>query len=304
MRRTHLTADAAALAAGLLLCGCGVLAPTGNPMLVAHRAGAGNWPENSRTAVRGSVAANYPAIEFDLVLTKDRTPVLSHDPSLSTTLCTRADGSALLAEPVYLKDLTLAELWGGYRCGGVPDPASPSAQVVADTHLSLDELLNEVSTRPGMLLHLDVKFEPGHTLDAEIFADEIIDRMRAPWVQNPWYMSSAQPEFIQAARARGAPVSYTLPRNFPGLGSTASAVVDEVLGKMGVADLIGLARQTGATGLDLAYQIADRAVVDAARREGLSVQIWTLNEAALLEQYCRWPVDQVITDYPERAPCL
>lgn len=291
-------------ACGVLLSGCGVLAPTGTPTVIAHRAAAGNWPENSRTAVRASIAAGYPGMEFDLVLTKDRVPVLSHDPSLSTTLCTRADGSALPAEPVYLKDLTLDELWAGYRCGGVPDPNSPGAQVVADTHLTFDELIAEVRTRPRMLLQFDVKYAPGQTLDAVTYAEEILGRWRASGRPNPWYMSSAEPEFIRAATERGAPVSYTLPRNYAGLGTTASAVVDEFMAKIGAADVIGLARQTGATGLDIAYQIADRAVLDAARREHLTVQVWTLNDAGLLGHYCNWPVDVLISDYPERAPCL
>src|SRR5262245_57215457 len=91
----------AAIAAVILAAGCGALAPPGDPLVVAHRSGAGNWPENSRTAVRGAVAAGYGGIEFDLVLTSDRIPVLSHDAALNPQLCTRADGTALGADPVY-----------------------------------------------------------------------------------------------------------------------------------------------------------------------------------------------------------
>jgi glycerophosphoryl diester phosphodiesterase len=294
----------ASLAAALLLSGCGALAPPGDPLLVAHRAGAGNWPENSRTAVRNAVAAGYAGIEFDLVLTSDRVPVLAHNPSLNVELCARADGSALGAEPIYLKDLTLQELLAGYRCGGLADPLHPSAQVLADTHLTLDELIAEVTGHPDLLLHFDVKFEAGKTLDATTFADEILGRWRAAGLPNPWYMSSSQPEFIEVATGRGARVSYTLPRPIPGAGSTGNAVVGELLGKLGLADQIGLARQSGATGLNVAYQVVDRAVIDAARREGLTVQVWTVNEPALLDFYCRWPIDVLITDYPERAPCL
>lgn len=292
------------IAAALLASSCGALAPPGTPLVVAHRSGAGHWPENSRTAVRGAVAAGYAGIEFDLVLTSDRVPVLSHDPSLNPRLCTHADGSALAwTDPVYIKDLTLQELHAGYRCGGLADPENPTAQVVADTHLTLDELIAEVAGHPDLLLHFDVKFEAEKTLDATTFADEILGRWDAAGFPNPWYMSCSQPEFIGVAAGRGARVSYTLPRPI-GAGSTGNAVVGEVLGKLGVADQIGLARQSGAAGLNVAYQVVDRAVVDAARREGLTVQVWTLNDPALLDFYCRWPVDVLITDYPERSPCF
>ncbi|HZN91699.1 MAG TPA: glycerophosphodiester phosphodiesterase family protein [Myxococcales bacterium] len=297
-----MTSIAAAL---LAAAGCGALPPAGfPPLVVAHRSGTGNWPENSRTAVLGAVAAGYPGIEFDLVLTSDRVPVLSHDAALNPQLCTRADGTALGTDPVYIKDLTLQELHAGYRCGGVPHPDHPSAQVVADMHLTLDELIAAVEGHPDLLLHFDVKFEPERTLDATTFADEILGRWSTSGLPNPWYMSSSQPEFIGIATERGARVSYTLPRNVPGAGSTGSAVIGEVLAKIGVADQIGLARQSGATGLNVAYQLVDRAVVDAARREGLTVQVWTVNAPDLLDFYCRWPMDTLITDYPERASCL
>ncbi|HEY8207377.1 MAG TPA: glycerophosphodiester phosphodiesterase family protein [Myxococcaceae bacterium] len=288
----------------LLSSGCGALAPPGNPLVVAHRSGAGNWPENSRTAVRNAVAAGYEGIEFDLGLTKDRIPVISHNVALNPVLCAHADGTPLGTTPVYIKDLTLQELRSGFLCGGLADPDNPSAQVIADIHLTLDELIGEVSARPDLLLHFDVKFEPEKTLDATAFADEILGRWSAAGLPNPWYMSCAFPEFIRVAADRGAHVSYTLPRPVPALGSTGGAVAGDVLGKLGVGDFIGLARQSGAAGLNVAYQVADRAVVDAAKREGLTVQLWTVNDPAALDLYCHWPIDVLITNYPERAPCF
>ncbi len=291
-------------AAVLLASGCGALAPSGSPLVAAHRSGAGNWPENSRTAVRNAVAAGYAGIEFDIGLTKDRIPVISHNVALNPELSTHADGSPLGTTPVYIKDLTLQELRSGFVCGGLTDPANPTAQVVADTHLTLDELIAEVAASPNLLLHFDVKYEPETTLDATAFADEILGRWNAAGLSNPWYMSASYPELIRIAAGRGARVSYTLPRPVPALGSTGGAVLGDVLGKLGVGDFIGLARQSGAAGLNVAYQVADRAVVDAAKREGLTVQLWTVNDASALDLYCHWPIDVLITNYPERAPCF
>jgi hypothetical protein len=117
-------------------------------------------------------------------------------------------------------------------------------------------------------------------------------------------MSSAYPEFIRIAAGRGAQISYTLPRPVPAIGSTGGAILGEVLGKLGVADFIGLVRQSGATGLNVAYQVVDRAVVDAARRDGLAVQVWTVDDPGQLDFYCHWGIDQLITNYPERASCF
>ena len=51
-----------------------------------------------------------------------------------------------------------------------------------------------------------------------------------------------------------------------------------------------------------AYQVADRRLFEVAQGEGMRMMLWTLNTEALLAQYSRWPVDALITDYPERAP--
>lgn len=46
--------------------------------VVAHRGGAGQWPENSLEAFTNSVAAGYDGIETDLLFTVDGQPVMSH----------------------------------------------------------------------------------------------------------------------------------------------------------------------------------------------------------------------------------
>ena len=88
-----------------------------SPLIIAHRAGGGQWPQNSRTAVMNSIARagaqdpakRYHGIEIDIVLTKDGHPVLSHDPWVHETLCQTAAGDPI-GERILIRDLTLAEL--------------------------------------------------------------------------------------------------------------------------------------------------------------------------------------------------
>ena len=187
----------------------------------------------------------------------------------------------------------------------MPDPEHPDAEVVADTHLTLDELIDAVDVHDddGVLLHFDVKYDPERTLDADAFAEEIIGCWNASGLPNPWYMSAGHPDFIRAASGR-VPRLVHAPPHRPRRRQHGERHRGRAAGQLGVADQIGLARQSGAAGLNVAYQVVDRAVVDAARREGLTVQVWTVNDPALLGFYCRWPVEALITDYPERAPCL
>lgn len=294
---------AAVVLAASLASACGWM-DAGKPMVVAHRSGAGNWPENSRTAVRSAIARRYPGIEFDLILTKDRIPVISHEPDVYPLLCTRADGSPLPAERILIKDLTLAELQAGFRCGGLRNPDHPNAEPVADTYLTLDELIDEVRAVPQMLLHFDVKYDPVLTLDAQAFAAEIVGRWRAAGLPNPWYASCNEPACIQALRAQGAEAMLTWPKFAAGENSTAGGIRTEIVAQLGLTDAITQARSAGASGLNMAYQLIDRRIIDAAQREGMKIQVWTVDSAAALGTYCRWPEEILITDYPERAPCL
>jgi glycerophosphoryl diester phosphodiesterase len=200
-------------------------------------------------------------------------------------------------------DFTLAELTSGFLCGGLVDEGTPDAELVADTLMSFDELIQEVRAAPGMHLQFDIKYQAGETLEAGVFAGEIVGRWRAAGRPNPWYASCSDPACIQAFRGEDADARLTWPEFPAGANTTVVAISSEVLSQLGLADPVGLASSAGATGLDAAYQVMERRLVEAARRRGMKTTLWTLNDLAPLETYCHWPVDVIISDYPERAPC-
>lgn len=287
----------------LLVTACGEVSEP-RPLLIAHRAGSGYWPENSRTAVLGSIQRRYPGIEVDVTLTKDGVPVLAHDPWLNETLCTTVDGAPLPGR-VLIKDLMLEQLREGYRCGGVANPDAPEAQVVADTLMTLDELLDALAEAPEMLLHLDLKCQPELTPSAEEFAEQIMTRWWAHGLPNPMYVDSGWPEVLEAFRARG-PVTTTLSwPKFPAEDSATLIVLEhELITRVGANDMVAAALKAGSDGVVIPYQMADQHLVEIAHREGLKVQLFAPNTRELLEYFCDWPVDVLITDFPEEAPCL
>ncbi|MEQ8275070.1 MAG: glycerophosphodiester phosphodiesterase family protein [Deltaproteobacteria bacterium] len=281
--------------------GCGFLDPAGTPTVVAHRAAAGYWPENSRTAVEGSVARGYPMIEVDVVVTADGVPFLHHDPWVSETLCRRADGSEI-GERIFIRDLTAAELVADYRCGGVADPSTPDAEVVSDTVLPLEEFFTIASAKSEIALYLDLKYAPDETVPLDVFAPAVKDALVG--VPNVVYVESTFDEGVAAFADTPVKTLRGWPRFPPGGSGVGQAIGAELASTLGFADILDAAHDAGADGVTTAFQVLDWPSARAARHEGLEVVVFTLNSEAELSRYCAWPVDFVISDYPERAPCL
>lgn len=285
------------------LAACGEPGPP--PRIEAHRAAAGYWPENSRTAVRESIAAGFEAIEVDLVLTRDQVPVLSHDPALSPERCTRSDG-APLEDEVPIRELTLARLQEEYLCGGLPDPEHRNALVVAEPPATLDELLELLrEAPPELLVHLDLKQEPGRTAAPEVFAEQILGRLLAADRPQPFTVSSARPEVLRAfdaeARQLGldVPGALLLPDFSGDRSTTAVALAQEARLLTGGLDYVAAAREASARAVSLRWELVDRTQLLAAKREGLEVHLWTVNDPDLLRALARrGEVDALITDYP------
>jgi glycerophosphoryl diester phosphodiesterase len=286
----------------LLVSACGFL-DAGDPVIEAHRSGAGYWPQNSRLAVTSALVQGFPSLEVDLVLTADHVAVLSHDPWLHKT-CTHSDGSPL-DRRIHIRDLPLGDLQADYVCGGLPDSEFPEAEVLAEPVLSFPDFLELVSEFPDVRLHLDVKVEPGDTPRADAFADAMLPLLRDPQLENPWLLSANLPGVIREFESRGGVETVLIwPRFPPGSSDVAIALENEAATALGVRDLVALVRDAGADGIAIPYQLIERRQVEALRDEGVRVQVWTPNSPALLKHYCRWPLDALITDYPGRAPCL
>jgi len=294
------------LACALLLAtGCGFLDAPGVPRVVAHRAGSGNFPENSRAAVQAALERGYAGIEVDLCLTKDGVPVLSHDVWLKPALCTRADGTRLPeGSRLLLRDLTLEELRRDYRCGGLRDPEKPDAELLADQHMTLEELLEALRGHPDVTLQLDVKQDPVFTASAEEYATAILGEWNAARLPNPWFVTATRGELLRAFEAR-QPVETLLiwPMFTADSNTTVVGVTEELKRALGVQELVRLARDAGADGIAVSYGVADRAALEQVRQAGMKTAVWTANTPGQLATYCRWPLDYLITDYVERAPC-
>jgi glycerophosphoryl diester phosphodiesterase len=290
------------------LSGCGWPGPAGPIRVEAHRAGAGYWPGNSAIALEKSIAADYDGVEFDLLLSADDVPILSHDPYLDGDRCTTNLYSPLRQE-VRIRDLTEQELRDGFLCGGLPDPEHPNAALLAAPLMTFDEAISALEfASADLFVHLDVKVEEPLTATAEVSATAILERWVHADLPNPWLVSANQAATLLAFKAAGAELGVDVTTQLilpfhPTGGSQAHTALSYTLPNvLGTQELVALAREAEADSVAIHHELATRHSVRVARAEGLEVVLWTLNDRAALHDYLEWGIDGVITDYPADIP--
>ena len=80
------------------------------PLNIAHRGGAGLWPENTLFAFVNAAKAGYDGAELDVQLTRDGRLAVFHDFRLSPALCRRPDGRWVRRNLPLIRDLDFSEL--------------------------------------------------------------------------------------------------------------------------------------------------------------------------------------------------
>lgn len=274
---------------------------------VAQGAGAADWPSSSRAAVTAALEAGVPALEVDVFVAGDRTPVLHATPYLNEDTCRTADGQAL-GERVWLLQITTEDLLENYRCGAAPDPEHPDAALVEEPLLTLDAFADLLVDHPEVRVVLDVQQWANVSHPPAMTAAEVLERWWRADLDNEvlWTTAStdAASALLDRGTANGRSVEVWLgwphfpPRSAPwlvGLGRTVTTT-------LGLEDARAAASSVGATGLVLPVSLAEAEAVDAAVADGLGVAIGPVLTRAEHRAFGSWPVDFLLSPMPGGPP--
>jgi glycerophosphoryl diester phosphodiesterase len=284
-----------------------------SPLIIAHRAGGGQWPQNSRTAVLNSIAgatkesavAGLDGIEIDIVLTRDRIPVLSHDPWVHTTLCTTASGTPIDGR-ILIRDLTLTELQSQYLCGGVADKEFSEVIPKAEKVMTLAEVIEALKAVPQMILYLDVKIDGDLTAGAADYAGAISTLWAAAGISNPLYIEGPSAASLKAYRS-AIGKDFTAVLSYPPFSAaenfTFTVIKARWLTRLRLRTPLSKARAAKAGAVAGPTQVITWDTARQARDNGVAVILFSPNSKKEFDRYCTWPVDVLITDYPELGHC-
>jgi glycerophosphoryl diester phosphodiesterase len=283
-----------------------------SPLILAHRAGGGQWPQNSRTAVMNCIAGakdpdrRYHGIEVDIALTRDGHPVLSHDPWVHTTLCRTAAGGPI-GRRILIRDLTLAELQSQFICGGVPDKDFPRVLPKAEKIMTLGEVLAAIKRVPEMVLYLDIKIDGDKTASAEDYARAISRLLQTTRLPNRLYIEGPAAGSLSAYRSIIG-TKFVAVLSYPPFSTNENFVYTALkarwLTKLNLSSPLDKARVAKADAVAGPKQVITWSAAKKTRDNAIAVILFAPNTQKDLDRYCAWPVDVLITDYPNLGQCL
>jgi len=215
--------------------------------------------ENSLSAFRRAVAEGYHYLETDVHVTSDGVVVVHHDPDLDRT----TDGSGLIAA---LPWRTVRQA----RIGG------------REPVVRLEDLLEEL---PGALFNIDVK--------AEAAAAPLVDTLRrAGALHRVCVASFSEPRLARIRRVAGAEVLTSMGTSAIArfwMSGRLPAVLFRNTGRRRIAQVP--LRQGRLT-------VVDRRLIAVARRRGIEVHVWTIDDPAQMHELLDLGVDGIMTDRP------
>lgn len=277
----------AALLASAVLVAAPAAAQAPDFDLQAHRGGRGEATEQSLRAFARSLELGVSTLELDVVLTRDRQPLVWHDPTIAAEKC--ADTApAFAGDPQYpyvgklVHDLTLAQI-RTLDCGRRLDDF-PNAEVVPG---------NRIATLPQVFALADfyradaVRYNIETKVDADEpepqeFVDVILAAVRAA--------GKVERVDIQSFDWRTLPLVHRAEPSIP-----LVALYDE----QAPADPLIGALTVGADAVSPDYRlVAGKPYVDRAHALGLKVIPWTVDDVDAMRRQIGYGVDGIITDYP------
>lgn len=320
-RRARLTR----LAAGILLAGMTAACQTTSgggtaadqavlegATVVGHRGAAGLRPENTLPAVEAGLAAGADAVEVDVQLSANGVPVVYHDLRLKPALTRGPDGDWLAEPGPAVSGLTVAAL-RRYDVGRL-DPRNdyakryPAQQAVDGTRIpTLAQVLEAVKATGGAEVWIELKTDPTRAAssDPRALAQATLDALDKAGMTGRAKLLSFDWRGLAAAEGSGVPRVFLTAAfdNFDTLQEGAPGASPWLAG-IDVDDYASVPAAVAAAGGDwwapYYRQLGGRQGVAAARANGLSVGVWTVDDRGDAVRLVRLGVDAVITDRPDR----
>lgn len=252
----------------------------GRPLVIAHRGGAGLWPENTLHAFERAAELGADVIELDVRRTADGALVVMHDATVERTTDGRGRVDSLTLDE--LRRLDAAHRW---------TPDAGKTHPLRGRGLRVSTLAEVFEKLPGARFNIEPKDESGASVEG--LCKVIREHGAAERVVVGSFRQSLLEEFRRACpgvatSAGPAEASKFLALYQAGLAASYSPAMQA----------LQLPEYAGGV------RVLTRGFVEAAHGRNLEVHAWTINDAADMRRLLDAGVDGIMTDYPDRLLAL
>jgi glycerophosphoryl diester phosphodiesterase len=249
-----------------------------HPQVIAHRGGAGLWPENTLYAFEQASKLGVDMLEMDLHLSRDGQLVVIHDATLERT--TDGQGEVAMYSLAQLQRLDAGYQWSPdaglshpYRNQGLNIPSFNAVLQRFPEQLKVVEIKVPDAGMEAKLCTALQQHEQTQRVIVGSFHDRSLKLFRELCPQ-------------VATSAGSGEVRRLLALNWLRLDAWMAMPAYQVLQIP--------QRHNG-------IQVASPRLIQRAQERGLNVQFWTINDTADMRRLLDQGTDGLITDYPDRA---
>lgn len=286
--------------------------------LIGHRGARGVMPENTMEGFAFTYRIGVVAFEFDVVLTRDQIPVITHNHRLANAATRAPDGNWKTGAEPKVADLTFDELQT-LDVGGLDGQSEYGQRFSDQAFMSgvriprLCDLL-DMAAQPehaDMHLLLELKSDPDIKDDTSARAQvvaSVVQEVRKRHLEPRTVLHSFDWDLLDECRRQAPemPTSYLseLPGNVDEPGEDSATLVGPDYAALTVSVPQAI-KDAGGQMWCPYYMDVTPDLVSEAHALGLLVSTWTVNDKADIEAMIDAGVDGIVSDYPGRVQhCL
>lgn len=259
-----------------------------------HRGCRGLMPENTIPAMLHALGLGVTTLEMDVVITKNKKVILSHEPWFGEAITTKPDGSFMgpREERKYNIYWMTYEETKTFDVGMKPHPRFPQQQKMKVTKPLLADVIDSVNKdmmtrrRPFPYYNIEIKSNPENdgvfTPKPEEFVELVMTVIKEKSMEGQVIIQSFDIRALQYLHQKYPAIKTAL------LNEKPLAGLDEQLNALGFTPTI----------YSPVYQLVNTALIKKCHDKGMKIIPWTVNEKAKIEELKKMGVDGIITDYP------
>lgn len=259
-----------------------------------HRGSRGLMPENTIEAMREGLRWPITTLELDVVISKDKKVVVSHEPWMNPVICRHPEGKSYKEKEFNLYEMDYSEIVK-FDCGSLKHPRFPDQRKMSVGKPLLGGLLLEIETQlkkenRTILYNIEIKSDESQEKGrfqpkVPEFTDLVVNAIKG-----------IIPEERLVLQSFDARVLKYLHATYPKI--TLSWLTEVKQNPDEVKKLLGFLPQIFSPD----YQTLSYDDVPLFHAAGVRVIPWTVNNKEDMKRLQGMGVDGIITDYPNLIP--